>query len=328
MLNSRKYIQYPDDSPPQLIAVIDTEEEFDWDAEPNSNSNSVKAINELFRIQEIFNEYDIKPCYVVDHPIASQQESIAVLNQILKKGQCEIGAHLHPWVSPPYSEELSRSNMYPGNLSYELELKKLENLTNVIRKSFGLSPEIYRAGRYGVGQNTTKILQQLGYSIDLSVCSSFDFSDDGGPDFSDSFASPYWFGDNKDLLEIPLTGAFVGLTGTLSRYIYNAAGNLDYIKARGILSRLSIVDRLLLSPEGFTTAEHKKLTHFLYNRGVRIFSWNLHSSSVLPGMTIYTQTKQDVNDFLDSFRRYFDFFFGELNGVATTPTQIKKDQEM
>ena len=39
---------------------------------------------------------------------------------------------------------------------------------------------------------------------------------------------------------------------------------MDYlIKARGILSRLSLVDRLMLSPEGYTTEEHKKALDWL-----------------------------------------------------------------
>lgn len=325
MLNNKEFIHYPVDSTPQLIAVIDTEEEFDWQAEPDPNATSVKAISELHLIQDVFNEYNIKPCYVVDHPIASQKLSVDVISEFYKKGQCEIGAHLHPWVSPPYEEELNRRNMFPGNLDYELEYKKLKNLTELIKKSFGLTPEIYRAGRYGIGKNTASILKKLNYKIDLSICSGIDFSYEGGPDFSDSFAQPFWFGENNDLLEIPLSGAFVGKTGKFSKFIYNSAGHLHLLKARAILSRLSIVDRLMLSPEGFTTKEHKKLTQYLYDRGVRVFSWNLHSTSVVPGLTSYNKTEKDVNDFLDSFRRYFDYFFEELNGVTTTPTQVKKD---
>lgn len=328
MLKSREYIHYPSDTPPRLLVVIDTEEEFDWELEPDTNSTSIHAINDIYRVQEIFNEYNITPCYVVDHPIARKQESIDVLKPILDKGQCEIGAHLHPWVNPPYGEVLSRSNMYPGNLNFDMEYNKLKKLTERIKKSFGISPEIYRAGRCGVGKNTTDILKKLGYAIDLSVCPTFDYRYDGGPDFSNFRTDPFWFGEKNELLEIPLTGALVGLTGGLSSHIYQAAGYLEVLKVRGMLSRLSIIDRILLSPEGYTSAEHKKLTRFLYNQGVRTFTWNFHSATVVPGMTVYTQTKQDVNNFLDSFRRYFDFFFGELKGVATTPTQLKKELKM
>ena len=327
MLNHNQIISYDPEQPPQLLVVIDTEEEFDWSVLPTMGSRSVQAIREIHRVQAIFDEYEITPCYVVDYPIASQQEGIDHLKPILNSGRCEIGAHLHPWVNPPYTEESTWSNTYPGNLGYDLELAKLECLSNQIQKSFGIKPEIYKAGRYGVGQRTTNILEHLGYTIDLSICSAFDYRADGGPDFSDFSASPYWFGENEGLLEIPLSGAFVGSAGPLAKYLYKLAGHFNFLKAKGILSKLGIVDRLMLSPEGYEPEEHKKLTRHLYNLGVRTFTWNFHSPSVVPGMTMYTQSNRDVTRFLDSCRWYFDYFLGEFKGVTTTPMRVKQQLE-
>ena len=327
MLSDKHIISYPKDQSPQLIVVVDTEEEFDWSAMPNSESNSISAIREIHQVQEIFDEYRIVPCYVVDYPIASQKEGIDQLKPILELGHCEIGTHLHPWVNPPFREKLSHSNMYPGNLELDLELAKMESITDQIRDSFGIEPEIYKAGRYGIGKNTAEIMKRLGYKIDLSVCTAFDYRVDGGPDFSDFSADPYWFGEDNNMLEIPLSGAFVGPAGRLSKHIYNLAGHFSFIKARGILSRLGLVDRLMLSPEGYNTEEHKKITRYLFRKGVRTFTWNFHSPTVVPGMTMYTQSDRDVQSFLDSFRRYFDFFFDDLDGVATTPTLIMDQLE-
>lgn len=324
MINSHPPIAIAQETAPQLIVVIDTEEEFDWSSQPDKNSNSVTAMEKIHLVQDIFDEYQIQPCYVIDYPIASQAIGYEPLLEIYQQGHCEIGAHLHPWVNPPFEEELTISNMYPGNLGRQLEYVKLKNLSEQIKNIFDFSPTIYKAGRYGVRENTTEILAELGFDIDLSICTSYDYSADGGPDFSNAHAEPFWFGSDNQILEIPLSGAFVGSAGSLSKNIYNLAGHLDFIKARGILSRLNIVDRLMLSPEGYTTKEHIKLTKFLYNKGVRTFTWNFHSPTVVPGMTAYTQTQKELTVFLDSFRYFFDFFFTELNGTATTPTQLKQ----
>lgn len=327
MLNPPDYIEFSPQESPKLIVVIDTEEEFDWSQQPDPNNTGVVHMESIYKVQNIFAQYGITPCYVCDYPIVSKQPAIGVLKHYLDADQCEIGAHLHPWVNPPIKEKMSFSNMYPGNLGYQLEKDKLEQLTNQIIKSFNIQPSSYKAGRYGVSKSTAGIMSELGYDIDLSICTAFDYRADGGPDFSDFAAKPYYFGRNNNLLEIPLSGAFSGWAGSLAKPLYNIAGHFNFLKARGILSRLNAVDRLMLSPEGYETEEHVKLTEFLLGQGVRTFTWNFHSPTVVPGLTMYTQSEKEVQHFLDKFKRYFDYFFNTLNGEATTPIQLKQTLE-
>src|SRR5690606_18443506 len=114
--------------------------------------------------------------------------------QYAREGRAEVGAHLHPWVNPPHAEEVNAYNSYAGNLPREQELAKLKTLRDTIAEHFGFAPRIYKAGRYGVGPNTPSIMEELGFDIDLSLCSAFDYRDDGGPDFTDCHAEPFWFG--------------------------------------------------------------------------------------------------------------------------------------
>ena len=95
--------------------------------------------------------------------------------------KCVIGAHLHPWVNPPHDEIVCNYNSYPGNLPEELEKEKLHRLTETIADQFGERPIVYKAGRYGVGFNTSSVLEDLGYEIDTSVLSRTDLSDEEGP---------------------------------------------------------------------------------------------------------------------------------------------------
>ena len=326
-LDSKPAIAVDKDQPPQLIVVIDTEEEFDWNKPVDRSATSVHAMQYINRVQDIFDEYGIKPCYVIDYPIASQQDSYQPLVEIMNDGCCEIGAHLHPWVTPPETETLIPANTYPGNLEKSLEYEKLKNLTEVIQQNFGFQPTTYKAGRYGFGANTQDILKQLGYRIDLSYCPSFDHSADGGPDYSRAHAQPFWLDGEKTLLEIPVTGSFVGSAGAASRGLFDLAQGFKKFRLPGILSRLGIVDRLVLTPEGYSHEEHVKITEFLYRRGVRTFTWSFHSPTVMPGTTPYVENEQDVKDFLDSFHQYFEFFFTTMKGVATTPTLLKNKLE-
>lgn len=321
MFSSTRKIILPTDTPPQLQVVIDTEEEFDWCSPPDKNKVGVNHLLNIDRVQDIFNEYGITPCYMVDYPVVSSETHCQVLQNYLKAGLCEVGAHLQPWVNPPFDEPLSISNMYPGNLPRSLEFDKLKMLTDKIETMFGARPLAYKAGRYGFGNNTEKTLLELGYRIDLSVCPGFDHQADGGPNFWHYDTQPFWFAEGE-LLELPLTSGLIGWGGALKKSLYQLGTKFPAIKAQAVMSRLKVVDRLMLSPEGYTPAEHRQITKALLERGNRVFTWSFHSPSVEVGHTPYVQSARDLSLFLDSFRRYFDYFFGELGGKATSPTAL------
>jgi hypothetical protein len=90
----------------------------------------------------------------------------------------------------------------------------------------------------------------------------------------------------------------------------------------GVMSRLGVVNRIMLSPEGSTLDEMKALTRSLLRRGVRTFSLTMHSPSVEPGCTPYVRDQAQLGQFLDRIAAYCDFFLGELGGVPSTPQDL------
>ena len=203
-------VEFDADERPMLQIVVDAEEEFDWDQPFSRTSNSVSSIRQQDQAHYTFDRYGVVPTYVVDYPVASQADGYGLLRELLAAGKCEIGAQLHPWVNPPYDEQISERNSYPGNLPAALEEEKLKRLTGAIERSFGIRPTVYKAGRYGVGPNTAEILVRLGYEIDTSVLPARDLRRKGGPDFRRCTARPYWFGPGRRLLELPLTAGVIG----------------------------------------------------------------------------------------------------------------------
>ncbi len=320
-MQTGKKVSFKHNQQPLLIVVVDTEEEFDWMAHPDRAKTAVSHMEQLHLTQDICTEYGLSPCYVIDYPIASQELGINVLKEYVDKNQCEIGAHLHPWVNPPFDEDVTVSNMYPGNLAKEIEYNKLKILRDKIEESFGFKPTSYKAGRYGFGSNTLDTISELGFNVDLSYCPPMDHRHDGGPDYSKLDPYPFFF-DTKKILEIPISGAFIGKFGGSSRQVFNLAERFKNLRVPGILSRTNLLDRLVLSPEGYTSEEHIKLTKFLYNQGHRVFTWSFHSPTVVPGHTQYVSNDSEKQKYLDSFHRFFDFFFNTLNGRASTPAEI------
>ena len=309
---------------PMLMVVVDTEEEFDWHGEFDRNAIGVTAMQRVDRAQSLFEEFGICPTYVADYPIASQESAYRPLRELAQDGKAIIGAHLHPWVNPPFEEEVSRRHSFPCNLPIPLEERKLRVLTDKLEESFGFRPTVYKAGRYGIGSRSPAILEQQGFEVDLSANPPFDFSSEGGPDFSEFDADPYWFGCHRRLLGIPTTGAYTGLLRALGDRAHDLLDRswLRALKVPAVLSRAHLLDRLHLSPEGYSFSDLRTLTASLLARGSRCFVFSFHSPSLKVGCTPYVTNRTELGRFLDRFRRYFDYFSTQVGGVMTTPLEL------
>lgn len=321
----RQLITVPKDIAPILAVVIHTEEEFDWNKPHDRSATGVTHMRHIDRAQGIFEEYGIVPNYVVDYPIAATESAFSPLKQFQNAGRAVIGCHLHPWVSPPFTEELNTRNSYPGNLPADLEREKLRLLTEIITESFGTPPRTYLAGRYGFGPNTASILEDLGYEVDISAAVPNNFTNDGGPDYSDFGNQPYWFGQNRKLLGLPGNGGYVGLLrgGGSSLYKKLTHPLLRQYKISGIIARTQLLERVRISPEDYSFQEMQRLTRVLVEDGIRVLVFSFHSPSVMPGGTPYVRNESQLNEFLGKCRQYFDFFFNEMKGKTMTPLAIR-----
>ena len=311
---------------PLLTVVVDTEEEFDWSKPFDRSQTSVEAMRQLHRFQTVCDRRDIKPTYVVDYPVATQKAGMEALVPIFNEDRANIGAHLHPWVNPPHKESVTAEHSFPGNLPIELESEKLTVLIDALEDTFGSRPMAYKAGRYGLGPNSFELITKLGIDIDLSPCPPWNFSDQAGPNYTACSANPYWVGKNRELLVIPTTGAYVGWLAGIGDTLHSIADSsvLRKLRAPGILARSGAVDRLLLSPEGFTLEENQRLVKALFSSGHRIFNLALHSPSLEVGRTPYVRSEKDLHGLLDSLGDFFDFFISELGGIVTDPLSIRK----
>jgi hypothetical protein len=313
-----------DGETPLVAAVVDTEEEFDWGRPLATANTAVRAMRAQATAHRVFARYGVRPTYVVDWPVVDQDDGWRPLLELHRDGACEIGAHLHPWVNPPVEEEVCNANSYPGNLPAALERAKLARLAERIGERFGARPAVYKAGRYGVGPNTARILDELGFEVDASVVPGTDLRRFEGPDFTACGAKPYWFGRGRRLLEIPLSVAYVGALAPAGRRLYPRAASALGMKlhAPGVLARTRLLERITLTPEGVVHAEHRRLVKTMLAGGHRIFSFTYHSPSLVPGNTPYVASEAELGIFLDRFERFFDFFFGEIGGRPATLTEI------
>lgn len=301
---------------PMLLVVVDTEEEFDWSAPFSRKARATGNMREQHRAQAVLDRHGAVPLYVIDHPVASDGWAAGWLRETIQAGRCEVGAHLHTWVTPPYDEPVTARNSYGCNLEPALERAKIEAMTDAVETAIGERPAHFRTGRYGLGTETLNTIQGLGYRCDLSLAPHSSFARDGGPDFYRWGNAPFWFGTPGELLCMPVTTGFSGIASGIGPRI---APLLDAALARslhipGAMAKLGLLDRSRLTIEGVPAESLRRLMASLIGSGERLLTLSYHSSSLLPGATSYARTESERDALLLCLDETLAYFTGTLGG--------------
>lgn len=294
------------------MLFVDTEEEFDWSAPFDRSATRVRHVGGLSAAQARFRAADVRPVYLCDHAIVHDPLACDAISGWRAAGEADVGAHLHPWITPPHEELVSGENSFAGNLPEALERAKLTALTADIAARLGGHPLVYRAGRYGAGPNTARILSELGYRLDCSVRARFDYSRDGGPDYARHPLNPYWIGPERTLAVLPLSTAYTGAARAGGAALFGMARRVPLASA--VLARTGLLQRVPLTPEGTRPAEALAAIDALLAEDVPVLSLSFHSPTLEPGNTPYVRDAAD----LAAFWRWWDAVLGHLarRGVA------------
>lgn len=287
-----RLVRWPDAFGTRFLVTVDVEEEFDWRAPFDSRQRSTRAMRAFPEAHRRFADFGAPLACFVDHPIAVDAASVEMLRAVAEDGRSEIATQLHPWVNPPFESRPGRRESFPGNLPEVIEAAKLDCLTEAIAAAFGRRPRAYRAGRYGLGPNTRRLLVERGYRIDSSVRARHDYSAEGGPDYRDVGSDAYRVGG---LVELPLTTVFTGRARASGAGLY--AGLRPVPKGRGVASRLGLLSRVALTPEGMPIADALRAVDAAVADGLRLLVFSFHSPSLEPGHTPYVRDEADRRRF-------------------------------
>lgn len=298
------------------LLTVDTEEEFDWDAPFTPDKHSLDHVGRLAKFQQFCEGIGVSPVYLIDWPVAESPLAIEILGDAVKSGKAEIGVQLHPWVNPPHEEEVNPFNSYAGNLPPGLEREKFLRLKGKIEENFHTEPMIYRAGRYGLGPNSVEMLRDADVAIDTSVRSKFDYRPGHGPDYRATPLVPYWLDEPGGVLELPLTSVFWGLMRRQGDLLQPLIARYPHLG--GILSKLSLLERISLTPEGISADEALRGIDIALDDGLPLLVLSFHSPSLVPGNTPYVRSEEDLDRFYEWWRTIYSY----LAKRGTAPTSV------
>jgi len=298
-----------------LVVTIDTEED-NW-SDYSQDSCGIENIKKIPLLQNIFDDFNIIPTYLVTYPVATKIESLKILNEVYHKGKCEIAMHCHPWNTPPFEEERNARNSMLCNLPYDLQKRKLNALHEAIKMNFGLHAKSFRAGRYGYNGAVASVIRDLGYAVETSITPFTDWTEYHGPDFSKMTPEPYRFDAPEifrrvhggKLIEIPPSIGYLQATfklcGVIDRLLSSRPGKLFRVK--GLLDRMGLINKVWLSPEVSDARQMVGLTKVLLRKEFQILNMVFHSTSLQGGLGPYVKRKEDEARFLNRLKDYFKY---------------------
>jgi hypothetical protein len=298
-----------------LIVTVDTEED-NWGHE--HSEFTVENVRMIPLLQDFFDRYEIKPTYLVSYQVASHDWAVDIFTKILSQNKCEIGAHLHPWNTPPLSEVINERNSMLKNLPYELQAAKLKVLTDKIESAFGVRPRSFRAGRWGLGCETVKALIENNYVIDSSVTPTISWASFGdGPEFPDVKMKPYWLSTDgcsgavgsNFIVEVPATIGFNRWPFEFWQKVYLKLHNerLKFLHPAGVAHRIGMLRKIWFSPEESSAREMITLARVMITNGAQILNCSFHSNSLLPGKGPFVRTAKELEVFYGRLEKIFQY---------------------
>lgn len=305
----------------KFIITVDVEADNQWSKEM---TDVISNVFELPRFHKLVRKFGFKPTYLVSYEVANNEMAANMLRVWQGSGEAEIGAHLHPWSTPPFGDN-DKYKRFPSELEGD-ELKlKLESLTKVITEKIGVKPSSYRAGRWGFDNRQIKILSELGYVADCSISPKVDWSKNNnvtpggsGPNWSFESIKPHVLesGDSK-ILEVPMTiintGFISGNGGIFENFVLKYPTNL----LSRVIRKFLIKPRWLRVFKETTSKDFEAIYKSAVSNNLPVIEFMIHSSELVSGGSPYVKNEKDLEALYKNLEALFEMLKSKgLEGVT------------
>lgn len=315
---------------PRLIVTVDTEESFDW-SRFDHDAYEVYDTDAIEKFQSLSAGHGVKPLYFMTQPLIEDTSVSSYYKNLLANKTAHLGIHLHQWVTKPLTSnsDINYQSLYysfQNNLDEDLHREKMQSLIASFENAFDQAPTLHRAGRYGIAPENYKMLEELGITHDFSPCAGFDFSHEGGPDFSRLSNMPFQIAtdpkSSDDFVTVlPVSGVkFLRHSNKIVRPNTMTGFSPSY-KSSPPLSLPT--NAMRLSPEGINLNYLKTIAQNLIRQKVPVLTFTLHSTTLTAGGNNYCASDECVDQFLGTCNEFFTYFKEELGGEFICADELK-----
>lgn len=267
---------------------------------------SVENVREIPAFAVFLERLGIRPTYFVNYQVAIRPWAIEILREVTEGDRAEIGAHLHPWNTPPAGPWRSPGDTMLCNYPADQQAAKIGRVTHALEDAFGVQPKTFRAGRFGLGPETVSALIAHGYHTDSSVTPYMSWARyDNGPNFQGAPLRPYLLDGAGDvrrpvpggpLAEVPvscgLSLSAVRQWDKLTRLL--RAPPIRAMRIPSLLGRSGLLRRFVLSPETTSSRDMLAAGRRILAADVPLIHIFMHATSLRPGLSPFVRSRRDA----------------------------------
>jgi hypothetical protein len=307
----------------KLVLTIDVEEEGLFRGEYLTENVPTENVSRLRVLTPLFSGLGIRPTLLVTYPVACSHAQRDLLLELRETWGAEIGAHLHPWNTPPI-KSLPFSEPVPSEwMPRELLKAKIETLMASLER-MGVKSSSFRMGRFNLGPWMLDMLRESAVRVDSSVAPGREFY--GGPRHLTAPSDPY-FPDLADIcvpggakiLEVPITLVPVV---TWAGPFLKALGRGRLASAKGISTLLQRLLFLPAQPAWTGFRRFKAAVRVHRRRGGKIVTVFFHSSELMPGGHPKHGSEGDIKRFLLKLERFFTWLRKDVAAESVTLSEL------
>ena len=312
-----------------FIITIDTEGDDLWARSWGSREITTRNAAYLPRFQSLCERFRFKPVYLTNYEMAMSDVFVEFARDVVARGACEIGMHLHAWNSPPLDPLTDDDFFYhPYLIEYPEQVmkEKIRTLTRLLEDRFDQEMVSHRAGRWAFDGRYAAMLLDEGYRVDCSVTPGIDWGGNpgdprgnGGSDYTAFPGRPYFLSPpdisapaSGGLLEVPMTTCSSGLyrkapwayrVPLIRQAAHKVSPKLSWLCPSPLLEKHNLKAML-------------QVAHAARADGAAHVEFMLHSSELMPGGSPSFRNASDIERLYESLEILFVGLSAWCRGVT------------
>lgn len=310
----------------KLVITIDVEEEGLFSGKYPRTPPGVTNVAQLRRLEFITREFGVPLTLLVTYRVAQNPAAQEVLNYFREHYRAEIGAHLHPWNTPPFQKLSDSEPVRSNRIPLSLMQAKFESLIEILHGELSVSPSSFRMGRFDMSAQVASLLPRYGLKVDSSMVPFRQEYSDGEYFLipSDPFFLNISGNKSYPLLETPLTivPVWAGLPRLISHFstmLPDTWGNLvkigfPYVSAAGI------------QPVWFPLLSMQEAVRWHRRQGGRVLTMFLHSSELQAGASPCFPTELAVTQLIKKIRSFLVWLKKQGPVQGLTLSELHQDE--